>query len=240
MTLTPQWNEKELLIKLREGDVVAFEKLYNFYKTHIITHLLYLFKDDDITQDVAQEVFITIWEKRKSLSIDKSFKSYLYTIATNKAYDLIRKAKHNQNLYAALTSFLDESSNVVDEYLQQKEYAEQLQLLLSKMPEQQRKIYKLYDEIAKMNGISRHTVNTYIKRSNVFLKQQILDKPELFSLAMALVIHSAPAIYWWVSETQLFDSQSLKKYFKFLVPHFFLRIVYELKGKYCEVHRISN
>jgi len=54
-------NERELLIKLRDGDTTAFEKLYNFYKGHIITHLLYLFKNDDLTQDVVQEVFLTLW-----------------------------------------------------------------------------------------------------------------------------------------------------------------------------------
>lgn len=202
MNRTHLIDERELLIKLRDGDAMAFEKLYNFYKEHIITHLLYLFKNDDLTQDVAQEVFITIWEKREELNPDKSFKSYLYTIATNKAYDLIRKAKYDKNLYAALTSFLVDSSNLVGDYLQKKEYAEQVSLLLSQMPEQQRKIFKLakidgysYDEIAKMTGISRHTVNTYIKRANLFLKQQILNKPELFALAIGAILNSMTTNY---------------------------------------------
>lgn len=193
-------NEKELLIKLRDGDAMAFEKIYNFYKDHIITHLLYLFKNDDLTQDVVQEVFIAIWEKRKILNPDKSFKSYLYTIATNKAYDLIRKAKNDKNLYDAFTSFLEESRNLVDDYLQKKEYAQQIEMLLCQMPEQQRNTYKLakidgysYDEIAKMTGISRHTVNTYIKRANLFLKKQVLNKPELFALAMGIILNNTPA-----------------------------------------------
>lgn len=202
MNHTQLIDERELLVKLRDGDEMAFEKLYNFYKEHIITHLLYLFKNDDLTQDVAQETFIAVWEKREELNPDKSFKSYLYTIAANKAYDLIRKAKHDKNLYAALTSFLEDSHNMVDEYLQQKEYTEQVHLLLSQMPEQQRKIYKLakidgysYDEIAKMTGISRHTVNTYIKRANLFLKQQILNRPELFALVVGIILNSTTSKY---------------------------------------------
>ena len=110
MTLTSQWNEKELLIKLREGDAMAFEKVYNHYKEHIIKHVLYLFTSDDIAEDITQDTFITVWEKRADIKPEKSFKSFLYTVATNKAYDLIRKAQHDKNLYAALTHFLDESS----------------------------------------------------------------------------------------------------------------------------------
>lgn len=190
-------DERELLVKLRDGDVMAFEKLYNFYKEHIITHLLYLFKDDNVIQDVAQETFVTVWEKREELNPDKSFRSFLYTIATNKVYDLMRKAQHDKDLYSALIYFMDESSNVVEEYLQQKEYEEQIYMLLSQMPEQQRKIYKLakiegysYDEIAAMTGISRHTVNTYIKRANLFLKQQVLNRSELFALAIGIILNN--------------------------------------------------
>jgi len=86
---------------------------------------------------------------------------------------------------------------MVEDYLQQKEYAEQVEQLLAGMLEQQRKIYRLakidgytYDEIAKMTGISRHTVNTYIKRANIFLKQQILNRPELFTLAVGILLKS--------------------------------------------------
>lgn len=176
---------------------MAFEEVYNHYKEPIIRHLLYLFKDDDIAQDIAQDTFIALWEKRENINPDKSFKSFLYTIATNKAYDLIRKAQHDKNLYAALISFLEESSNMVEDYLQQKEYAEKVEQLLANMPEQQRKVYRLakidgysYDEIAEMTGISRHTVNTYIKRANIFLKQQILNRPELFTLAVGILLNN--------------------------------------------------
>lgn len=174
---------------------MAFEEVYSHYKEHIIKHVLYLFKSDDIAEDITQDTFITVWEKRADIKPEKSLKSFLYTVATNKAYDLIRKAQHDKNLYAALTHFLDESSNMVEDYLQQKEYAEQVEQLLAGMPEQQRRVYRLakidgysYDEIAEMTGISRHTVNTYIKRANIFLKQQILNRPELFTLTVGLIL----------------------------------------------------
>lgn len=181
---------------------MAFENLYHFYKDRIISHLLYLFKNDDLAKDVAQETFITVWEKRKETDPNQSFKAYLYTIATNKAYDLLRKANHDQNLRNALSSFLYESHNVVEEYLFRKEYTQQVEDLLSQMPEQQRKVYRLakiegysYEEIAQQVGISRHTVNTHIKRANVFLKQQILSRPEFFALLFSVLISSSSLKY---------------------------------------------
>lgn len=184
---------------MRDGDKMAFENLYHSYKDRIIAHLLYIFKNDELSQDIAQDTFITLWEKRAEIDIYKSFKSYLFTIATNKAYDLLRKANYDEKLRTALSSFLYESSNVVEEYLYRKEYVQQVEELLSRMPEQQRNVYRMakidgysYEEIAKQFGISRHTVNTHIKRANIFLKQQILNRPEIFAMVMSVLINTSP------------------------------------------------
>ncbi len=188
-------DEKGLLLRLRGGDQQAFEQLYDHYKNHIIGHLLFIFKSDELTQDVAQETFIAIWENRHQVNPEKSFKAYLFTIATNKAYDLLRKANVDKQLHATLSSFLEKGCNQVEEYMLRKEHSEKLSSILLQMPEQQRRVYQLakiegysYDEIAQKIGVSRHTVNTHIKRANAFLRLQILNKPELFALLSALSI----------------------------------------------------
>ena len=187
--------EKELLLQLRDGDQYAFEQLYQYYKNHIIGHLLYMFKSDELTKDIAQDTFIAIWENRSQINPDRPFKAYLFTIATNKAYDLLRKANTDKKLHHALSSFIERESNHVEEYMLRKEHSEQLNHILLQMPEQQRKVYQLakiegysYDEIAQKIGVSRHTVNTHIKRANAFLKLQFLHRPELFALLLAIVV----------------------------------------------------
>ncbi|MGJ1266596.1 RNA polymerase sigma factor [Sphingobacterium spiritivorum] len=189
------FNEKNLLLKLRNGDREAFEQLYNFYKNHIIGHLLYIFKSEELTQDVTQETFLSIWENRFQLDSDKSFKSYLYTIATNKAYDLLRKANLDRQLYDKLSVFIDNSGDQIYEKLFVKQRSEQLHQILAQLPNQQRLVFHMakidgysYEEIARILNISHHTVNTHIKRANIFLKSQILKSPELFVLLYALFL----------------------------------------------------
>ncbi|HMR19072.1 MAG TPA: RNA polymerase sigma-70 factor [Sphingobacterium sp.] len=195
MKILPIHNEKDLLMKLRNRDQQTFEQLYAHYKKHIIGHLLYIFKSDELAQDITQETFIAVWENCSQIDPEKSFKAFLFTIATNKAYDLLRKANVDKRLHAALSAFMEKESNQVEEYILRKEHSEQLNHILLQMPEQQRKVYQLakiegysYDEIAKKIGVSRHTVNTHIKRANAFLREQILNKPEslAFFLAFAL------------------------------------------------------
>ncbi|MGJ1386466.1 RNA polymerase sigma factor [Sphingobacterium spiritivorum] len=189
------FNEKNLLLKLKNGDRHAFEQLYHFYKNHITGHLFYIFKSEELTQDVTQETFITVWENRFQLHADKSFKSYLYTIATNKAYDLLRKANLDKQLYDKVSSFIDSSSDEIYETLFVKQRSEQLHQILAQLPSQQRLVFQMakldgysYEEIARALGISQHTVNTHIKRANVFLKNQILKSPELFVIIYALFL----------------------------------------------------
>ncbi|MGJ1264472.1 RNA polymerase sigma factor [Sphingobacterium spiritivorum] len=189
------FNEKNLLLKLKNGDRHAFEQLYHFYKNHITGHLFYIFKSEELTQDVTQETFITVWENRFQLHADKSFKSYLYTIATNKAYDLLRKANLDKQLYDKVSSFIDSSSDEIYETLFVKQRSEQLHQILAQLPSQQRLVFQMakldgysYEEIARALGISQHTVNTHIKRANIFLKNQILKSPELFVIIYALFL----------------------------------------------------
>ena len=84
-------DEKTLLIRLRNGDHQAFEQLYHHYKRRIAGHLLALFKDEELAQDIAQETFIKIWDNGAQIDEQKSFKAYLFTIATNNAYTLFQR-----------------------------------------------------------------------------------------------------------------------------------------------------
>ncbi|AZB25112.1 MULTISPECIES: RNA polymerase sigma factor [Bacteroidota] len=193
MKTIPPIDEKGLLLRLHKGDRYAFEQLYNAYKKNILGHLLFLFKSEELAQDIAQETFMAVWESCRQIDPDKNFKSYLYTIATNKAYDLFRKANSDKSLYDTLAVVTEQSDNHVYDNIIKKERSEQLHQILSKMPAQQRLVFRMaklegysYEEIAKQVGITRHTVNTHIKRANAFLKEQVIKNPELFLLLMVL------------------------------------------------------
>src|SRR5690606_8020080 len=112
------------------GSHVAFEHLYSHYKEHVIGRLLHIFRSPDLAQEVAQDTFVAVWEQRTSINIDKSFKSYLFAIAGNKAYNLFRRAAHDARLRTYLQPIMAEGVSQVEDYMLRKENQRILEDLL--------------------------------------------------------------------------------------------------------------
>lgn len=185
-------DEKTLLIRLRNDDHQAFEQLYHRYKKRIAGHLLAMFKDEELAQDIAQETFIKIWENRAQVNEEKSFKAYLFTIATNNAYTLFQRIGKDEKARLGFQLLLQQATDHVDAYIASKEHQELLESLLAHLPEKQREVFRLfkidgysYAEISERLGISHNTINTHLKRATTHLRDLLLRRPDLL---LALLI----------------------------------------------------
>ncbi|MGB5817891.1 MAG: RNA polymerase sigma factor, partial [Saonia sp.] len=90
--------EKLLVIELSKGNESAFEKLYNTYRNNIYAYALSLLKSKVHAEEVVQEVFLAVWKKREKLDGSRSFRSFLFTMARNKSFDLLKKAANDLRL----------------------------------------------------------------------------------------------------------------------------------------------
>lgn len=72
-------NEKELLINVRSGSSNAYKMLYERWISRLHSFVIHYVKSEDIADDIVQETFFRVWENRKSLNPDASFKSYIFT-----------------------------------------------------------------------------------------------------------------------------------------------------------------
>src|SRR5690606_15398603 len=154
------------LTKLQSGDVVAFDKLYAAYSPLITTHLIHLLKSGELAQEVLQDTFVSVWENRKNIDTEKSFNSYLYKIATNKSYDLFRRAAYEKEVRSAMLPKIERGYDHIENYINRKENKRLLDSLLEKMPPKQREVFTLfkidgysYEQISKKLNISRNTIN---------------------------------------------------------------------------------
>lgn len=177
--------EKEVLLRLRAGDHHAFETIYFKYASPIMAHLVHLLKSADLAQEIAQETFMAVWESREKIDAEKAFKSYLYKIATNKTYNLFRRAAYDQQLKKMLLPILSEAHSPIEAYIYHKENQQLLHELLEKMPPKQREVFTLfkiegysYREISERLGISQSTINTHINRANQFIQAEVLHNPK--------------------------------------------------------------
>lgn len=177
-------DEKELLQKLRDGDNQAFEQVYNKYYYNLTGHLIRMLKSTDLAKEVVQDTFMALWEHRDRLDPEKSIKSYLFKIATNQTFNIFKKASHDEKYRAYLYPIIEAGYEQIETAILKKENEKILQEILQKMPQKQREVFTLcklqgksYQEVSEELEISTSTVHTHIKRSNQFLKENLVHYP---------------------------------------------------------------
>ncbi|MEL7588781.1 MAG: RNA polymerase sigma-70 factor [Prolixibacteraceae bacterium] len=174
---------RELVVRLRNGDMRAFDLVYEQYSHKLYSFICKILKNEAEAEEIVQEVFIKLWESRMNLEDNKLLNSYVFTIAYNHSIDLIRK-RVNSNKY------LDHLKNAsvlqsTPSFIGQIEYDElnrQVDKLVSQLPDRQKQIYRLhreeglaYSEIAEKLGISVNTVGNHMTKALKYLRENLDD-----------------------------------------------------------------
>ena len=94
--------DSELIAAVKRGDQSAFDALFLRWYPQVKRFILSLVKDPALSEDLAQTVFIKVWNARGMLSPQLSIRSYLFVLSRNAALDVLR-SKHYllQNLFPA-------------------------------------------------------------------------------------------------------------------------------------------
>lgn len=85
--------DKNLIQAFFAGYDEAYSKLLKKYLKSVYNFLRTFVQDSDILDDLTQETFIKAWKNLKSFDTEKNFKTWLFTIAKNTAYDFFKKKK---------------------------------------------------------------------------------------------------------------------------------------------------
>ncbi len=165
-------NEQFLLKQLQQGSRKSFSLLFRKYYKDLVMFAGSYLSDQDESEDIVQNVFVTVWEKREELNYRTSFKSFLLTSVRNSCLDELRhrkvKDKHQQSFDLKNYNLNDST----DEYVMYSELKGQLDKALSKIPERERDVFEMsrleglkYKEIAKKLNISERTVEDRIAKT---------------------------------------------------------------------------
>ncbi len=182
--------ESDLINDLKIGMASAFDQLYEAYCHKLFGFAFSILKSKVDAEEVVQNTFFKIWEKRKSIDSDYSFKSFLFTIAYNLTVDLLRERlkekKYRENILDKATSNYN-----LEESIEFGDLLEQVQKIAEELPPRKHEIYQLsridhlsYSEIAEKLNISTKTVENSINYSINFIKKR-LGKDSLLVLLFA-------------------------------------------------------
>lgn len=187
MRLLKKNPEKELVLLLRQGDIKAFDELYYRYVPRLMAFAQTYILDKQEAEEAVQEIFIKIWEKRKSLDASKNFKSYLFQSIKNHLLNLIRDKKKSCQLADIPDELFPREDNVL-ENLSYKELEATAFGLIENLPKMQQEVFTLSRmegltnaEIAAKMHISKRTVEHHIYLSVKFLKGELMHKTSFYA-----------------------------------------------------------
>jgi RNA polymerase sigma-70 factor, ECF subfamily len=184
-----------LMLRVKQGDSVAFEELVDKYKQPLINLLYRTVRDVAEAEDLAQNVFVQVYKFADRYRVEAKFSTWLFTIARNLSLNEIRRrSRHPAESLDAVIDPSDESSaprqfedrrNVsAPDRLIQDELSGKVEEALAALPENQRTAILLfkekemsYEEISKILGVSLSATKSLIHRGRETLKEKL--KPYL-------------------------------------------------------------
>lgn len=178
-----KYDEKTVLINLSQGNVEAFEQLYEVYSRRLFGNLVKLTKSKTVAQEILQELFIKIWDNRENIDPCNSFRSYLFKIAENQVYDFLRKSVRGKKLQKQILASTKTQYTYIEEKLVAKENTSIIHEAIKALSPQRQLVFQLckiegksYEEVSNILGISTSTISDHIVKGTRSVHQYINTK----------------------------------------------------------------
>lgn len=180
MKISELIDEKEVLERLRGGDERAFEKIYNHYSNPLFWKLKQMLKDQEEAEEILQELFVRIWERRIQINPEQRFINYLYSIARHMVGDYFKKLAQIKCAYQYLQDNTSELVFNTEETLDNEETKALLEEAMEKLPSQRKMAFQLckiegktHKEASVIMNISPNTVNNHLVKAIQSVKRHL-------------------------------------------------------------------
>jgi RNA polymerase sigma-70 factor (family 1) len=175
------YSDLELLEAIRHDDEEAFTELFQRYwkKVHAMAHVRV--RSEEVTTEIVQELFISLWDKRASQSI-KHLPSYFYKAVKNKTLNHIEAQLVRKNYWAYYKKFIPGQENATENTVEFDELMNAVENGMEDLPEKSKKVFKLnrlegrsVSEIADMLQLSEKAIQYHITLSLKKLRLHLKD-----------------------------------------------------------------
>lgn len=192
-------SDSDLISLISDDNRQAFNQLFERHWSRLFSIAVARIQDEQEAQDIIQEIFIKLWERRSRLVIHGEVEHYLYGAVKLSVIQHFRSKKVNERqMENALQrmNILEDSINAIEDYL---ELEKTLENALSLMPQTLRDIYQMRTEnisvkhIADRLGLADQTVKNYIgeitRRLRAAVLEQHPEKHMTYVALLALLLH---------------------------------------------------
>ena len=179
-------DEPKIIEALRCGDKRAYEALFMTHYKNMVLYAKKFVLDTEIARDIAQDVFFYLWEKRKSLNIDRSISSYLFRSVRNACINHLKrdsiKEDYVKQFLLSINGYEQATGKSLDvhEMVVHKDLLQRIEMTIESLPDQCKNMFRMSrfrglknKEIAEIYSVSTRTVETQIYRALKVLKEDL-------------------------------------------------------------------
>lgn len=176
-----------LMLRVREGDVQAFEKLVELHQSMVIGTACRMLGNLEDAHDIAQQVFLRVWKSATRYEPTAKFTTWLFTILRNLVFNETRRRSRRKEVPLEHESddhtpqqFADHTAPAADQLTQQEELEKALDRAIAALPEKQRLAVVLrryeelpYEQICEILHMSLPAVKSLLFRARTELRKHL-------------------------------------------------------------------
>jgi len=174
----------------------AYLQIFHRYWDQVYGSGLRLTKSPEQAKDLAQDIFLKLWDNRAKLPEVNNLSAYLYTIAKNLIHDQVRTRIFRESNKEFLLRYFSYTESSPQELLEQKELGAALTAAINELPPQLRQVFNLrrleglnHKEIAQRLNITPLSSKTYMVRAIMALRKKILKNSGKLLFITGLFFH---------------------------------------------------
>ena len=195
MEIKPLINEALLFAQIAQGNEEAFVQVYWHYTKRLYPYVLKMVHDEQVSEEIIQDVFVLLWEKRALLLTVQHPTSYLFSLASNRTLNYLKTESNHLIILERYAHAHTELSNETECILDLKESEGIICDAIDSLPEQRKLIFELSrnhgfsnDQIAEQLGLSKQTVKNQLVTALKNIRSYMEKKERLFSFAVFFLL----------------------------------------------------
>ncbi|MBK5194260.1 MAG: RNA polymerase sigma-70 factor [Flavobacteriaceae bacterium] len=176
-----QTEDRELYLKLKEGNERAFQVLFRKYYSSMCHFARQYLNDSELAEETVQDMFVKIWEKRETLNIESSVKHYFFRSVRNHCLNQIQHEKIKKQYENMVLKNAHQDINP-EQYYIEVDLIQRIEKSINSLPPKRKEIFRLsreqglkYKEIAETLNISVKTVEAQMGLALKYLREELKD-----------------------------------------------------------------
>ena len=172
-------DDKRLFDAIKDNSQTAFKVVYEEYFAKLTQFIFKMSRNQNLSEEMAQQTMVKVWEQREKIILTTSLKSYLYKVSYHEYLMHIRKSSKFQNIEDAVIEAIDEIEDEQDNQI----LLDKIRKEIDNLPPKCREVFILskingmkYKEIAEQLNISTKTIESHMTKALKQIREALTEK----------------------------------------------------------------